>query len=96
MINAATPTLAAGRDRKLPIWESGLRRGMAMAMEKINQTKKSRVLVQGFLLEGVREDQPLGNGGRGKRGTGPNSVAQIVDVRIILLQRGRWRWRCPR
>ena len=21
MINAATPTLAAGRDRKLPIWE---------------------------------------------------------------------------
>jgi hypothetical protein len=40
------------------------------------------VLVQGFLSRGVREDQgPVGNGGRGTRGTGPNSVAQQFSGR---------------
>ena len=76
MINAATPTLAAGRDRKLPIWERRAEKRDGDGDGKNKSNKKSRVLVQGFLLEGVREDQPLGNGGRGKRGTGPNSVAQ--------------------
>jgi hypothetical protein len=56
------------------------------------------VLVQGFLLRGGREDQgPTGNGGRGTRGTGPNSVAQQFSGRtkkfkevMVKVERGKY------
>ena len=70
MINAATPTLAAGRDRKLPIWERRAEKRDGDGDGKNKSNKKSRVLVQGFLLEGGQGRPTTGKRGKREKGHG--------------------------